>query len=353
MMSNDIIDDDIETIIKSKIKWNVLKNKVILITGATGLIGSYLCRTLYVVNRRFRLNLKMILLIRDKDKIKNLTFLKKSNFSKFIVCDICNPESIKSLKPNFIIHAASIASPKFYDLKAIETIDPNVLATKNLLELAKKNSSTFLFLSSGAIYGEIKKKKLVSENDYFSINPSRINSCYSLSKKMGEVYCFNYKRIFKMDIKIARIFHTFGPGLSKGDGRVFSDIIDGISVKKTISINSDGSAIRSFCYISDTVTALFILLLSKSKSIEYNIGNPKNVYSIKKLAKKLKKYMPVNISNIIFNSKIIKNKRYVKSHIKYTVPDIGKIKKEFGWFPKVCVEEAFKKTITSRIKYEE
>ena len=230
--------------------------------------------------------------MRDSSDLKNIDFLKDCNFSKIIRCDICNPKEIFLTKVDYIIHAASNASPIYYTSSPIETIDPNLLATKNLLEIAKKNSATFLFVSSGAIYGEIKGAKNITEEDYFPINPEKINSCYSLSKKMGEVYCYNYKRIFNLDVKIARIFHTLGPGLSIGDGRVFSDFIDEIFENKSISIKGDGLAKRSFCYISDTIVALLILLSTKSKSTAYNIANPRNFYSIIELAQILKKTFP-------------------------------------------------------------
>lgn len=350
-MLNHIINNDVEEIFNSNIDWFVFKDKTVVITGSNGFLGSYLCRIFFEVNKKLRLNIQIICLVRESSDIRNIDFLKDCNFSKIIKCDICNPKEIFLTKVDYIIHAASNASPIYYKSSPIETIDPNLLATKNLLEIAKKNSATFLFVSSGAIYGEIKDTKKITEVDYFPINPEKINSCYSLSKKMGEVYCYNYKRIFNLDVKIARIFHTLGPGLSIGDGRVFSDFIDEISQNKSISIKGDGLTKRSFSYISDSIIALLILLTSKTKSTAYNIGNPKNFYSIIELALILKKNFPNYVKKINFNTERENKSNYSESEVKYSLPSIDKISKELKWIPKVSVEEAFERTIISRLKY--
>lgn len=353
MMFNQIIKNDIEEIFNSNINWQIFKDKTIVITGSNGFIGSYLCRVFFEVNKKINLNIKIICLVRESSNLRNIDFLKDCNFSKIIKCDICNINQNILKKADFIIHAASNASPIYYKSEPIETIDPNILATKNLLEIAKKNSATFLFISSGAVYGEIKDIKNITEEDYFPINPEKMNSCYSLSKKMGEVYCYSYKRIFNLDLKIARIFHTLGPGLSVGDGRVFADFIDEISQKKSISVKGDGLTKRSFCYISDSIIALLILLTSRSKSTAYNIGNPKNFYSINELAQILKNKYPNYLQKINYNYIREKNSCYSESEVRYSLPSINKITNEFKWVPKVSIEDAFERTILSRLKYEQ
>ena len=338
---NQILLQDFEQIYLSKIEWNRFRNSRILITGANGFLPAYMAEFFIFLNKKHKdLNLKIIGLGRNKEKLVNrfYSYLNEDSL-ELIIQDVA--KKIKYDKNvDFIIHAASLASPKYFIKDPLGTIDANILGTRNLLEFAKeKKIKSFLFFSSGEIYGNLSKNDFIYENEYGYLNPLELRSCYSESKRMGENICIAFFKLFNLPIKIVRPFHTYGPGMSLSDGRVFADFVNSAVNSKKIIIESDGKALRSFCYLSDA-TAGFLKILIEGKSGEaYNLGNPDEEYSIYDLAK--------HIARISNSSVVLKNKiKYSQNFIMKANPSIEKLN-DLGWFPKVGIEEGFKKTIKS------
>lgn len=341
---NKILKQDMESIDK-EVDFTKLKNKTILITGASGFIASYLVEYFFYLNDVYsELNLQVIALVRNLKKARNkfINHLEKPNFI-LIQHDVNNKIIVKN-KVDFVLHAASLASPIHYKTNPVGTLLPNIIGTQNMLDLAlEKRPISFLFFSSGEIYGNISSYS-INENDYGIIDPLNSRACYALGKKAGEILCKSYNIQHNLKTKIVRLFHIYGPGMNLNDGRVYSDFIKNLLSKKNIEIKSDGKAVRSFCYLKDATVAILKVLLNGNSCEAYNIGNPKESYSIKELAKKISS-IPVDYSPKIILTKQ-KNSNYFKSEYQLHSPCISKIKK-LEWEPTTNVIDGFKRTINS------
>jgi nucleoside-diphosphate-sugar epimerase len=347
-MLNRIIQEDIEFILDHKLDWDTFSNTTVLISGANGFLPAYMLETLLYLNTKKRRNIKVLALVRNKEKaLKKFEHHKNRNDLEFLIQDVCEPIKIKAnVNVDYIIHAASQASPKFYGKDPIGTIEANTIGTTNLLKLAKEKSSKgFLFFSSGEVYGEVKENQIpTKENDYGYLDPTKIRSCYGESKRMGENICVSWYHQYGVPVKIIRPFHTYGPGMDLADGRVFADFVSDVVNNRNIIMKSDGNDTRAFCYLADATLGFFTLLLKGKNGEAYNVGFDKET-SINKLANILVNLFPEKNLKVIKNEKE-KSKEYIKSTISRGCPDISKIKL-LGWEPKYSIKEGFKRTITS------
>ena len=350
-LDNSIIGNDINTIINNnKSDLKLLKNKTILITGATGMIASYIVYTCIRLNQIINdFNLKIVLLVRDSKKVEKLfgQYLKNKNIH-VVYCNI-NEKISLGIKIDYIIHAASIAITQYFSTKPIEVMLPNSLGTYNLLELAYKNNiDGFLFFSAGSVYGKMTDN--YSEDMFGSINPLEINSCYSESKRFGEALCAAYWREKKVPVKIVRLAHTYGPTMDlENDKRVFADFINNIIKNENIIMKSDGSAVRDFCYLSDAIDAVFKVLLHGNKGEAYNICNNEQKCSIIELAQKLINLFPEKNLKVIKVNRDESDKYIEVSNLlglkNFTMLS-DKLRK-LNWNPIHSIEDGFKRTIIS------
>jgi UDP-glucuronate decarboxylase len=228
----------------------------------------------------------------------------------------------------------------------VGTLNANVLGTINLIKLAQHHKvESFLYFSSGEVYGEVKAEDVPIKEDTFGyINPALVRSCYGESKRMGENICVSYFTQYGVNAKMVRPFHTYGPGMLLDDGRVFADFVSNIVNKQNIVLNSDGSARRAFCYLTDATIGFLTILLNGENGEAYNMGNPHEEYSILELAKILVNAYPEFKLEVTLNTTT--NTDYLKSTITRNSPNIEKLKK-LNWNPTVTVEEGFKRTISS------
>jgi nucleoside-diphosphate-sugar epimerase len=344
---NAIITEDLNTIINQFENWDRLKNKTVLISGANGFLPAYLVETLIEVNTRFNANITIIGLVRNQEKAKAKFFKHLENkLLLLIVQDVCELISIDK-KIDFIIHAASQASPKYYGIDPVGTLSANVIGTINLAKLGIKNNvESFLYFSSSEVYGELPESLMpVKENVFGFIDPARVRSCYGESKRMGETICVSYLHQFGLKAKIARPFHTYGPGMMLDDGRVYADFIANVISKKDIILNSDGSARRAFCYLTDATVGFFKILLEGKDGEAYNVGNPKEEYSILELAQLIISLRPELNLKVKVNLPV-KDVNYIKSTVSKNSPNIDKMN-ELSWNPNVTVRDGFNRTIKS------
>ncbi|KKQ40670.1 MAG: hypothetical protein US58_C0014G0032 [Candidatus Magasanikbacteria bacterium GW2011_GWA2_37_8] len=339
-----IIDEDLFYITEADLPWRELEGKTILVSGANGMLPAYMVETiLYLNNTIFKEKTTILALVRDLEKAQGrFSRYKNNNHLKFIVQDVCNKIVIDG-KVDYIIHAASQASPKFYRRDPVGTILPNVLGTYNLLELAREKSiKGFLYFSAGAVYGKrINDDKLITENDFGSLNPSTVEACYPESKRLGETMCMAWFSQYNVPIKIIRPFHTYGPGVALDDGRVFADFVRNIINNDNLVINSDGSARRPFCYLSDAVIGFFTVLLKGNIGEAYNIAGKKEI-GILELANMLVDLFPEKNLKIVFKENI--DKDYVQTAVSQYSPDVSKIT-SLGWDDKISLEDGFKKMV--------
>ena len=299
----------------------------ILVTGGTGFIGNHLCRKLlndghYVIclDNNFTGSMSNI-----QDMMNNPNF-------EFIRHDIT--QSIL-LEVEQIYHLACPASPKAYQYNAIKTIKTNILGTLNALGIAKRVKARILITSTSEVYGDPKISPQVEEY-WGNVNPIGIRSCYDEGKRVAETLMMEYYRNHQTEIRIARIFNTYGPKMDKNDGRVVSNFINQCLNNEDITIYGDGSQTRSFCYIDDTVEALIKLMNQEETIGPINIGNPYEM-TIKELAIKC-------LEIIKTKSEIIYHELPSDDPMKRQ-PNIEKAKKYLDWEPQISLEDGLNKTI--------
>ena len=353
-MKNSILLEDLEdihNIIKIKGDW---KNATIIITGCAGFLGYYFIQ--YFVRRGKELGIKQIIgldnfilnkpswLISLSNEFSDLLILKNFDVSRE---DILKIEGAK--QANYIIHAASIASPSFYRKFPLETIEANILGLKNLLDFYKKSKSLkgFLFFSSSEIYGDPDKKYIPTSEDYRgNVNCVGPRACYDESKRFGETLCWVYSKQYKMPITVARPFNNFGPGMNIDDKRLPADFAKSVINGKDIFILSDGTPTRTFCYISDAIKG-YLLCLTYGTYDFFNIGTDKPEIMVKEFAE-IFKITGERLFN--YNGKIkyeqSNDKDYMTDNPNRRCPDINKAKKKLGYEPVVSVQDGVERYLT-------
>jgi nucleoside-diphosphate-sugar epimerase len=347
MHPNKIIDEDLKAIIKADIDWQQFNNKTILVTGANGFLPAYMVETLYFILRNSIVdNLKILALVRNKEKAeKRFSHILNDSHFQLIVQDVCS--CITFSEPiHFIIHAASQASPKYYGVDPVGTLNANVTGTINLCELARKNPvESFLYFSSGEVYGKVNEDiEEISETNYGYLDPMDVRSCYGESKRMGETICVSYMHQYGIPVKVVRPAHTYGPGMDLNDGRVFADFVKNIVNTENIIMNSDGKVSRAFCYLSDATIAFFTVLLNGKNGEAYNVANPSCEITILDLAEKLVSLFPEKKLKVLRKERMGNN--YMESKNTRCSATINKIQ-FLNWTPSITIEEGFLKTILS------
>lgn len=347
-MLHTIVKEDLEFIASHPVDWGRLKGSTVLISGANGFLPSYLVEALLYLNETRQLNLHVLALVRSKEKAdKRFAHHAGRKDLQFIVQDICHPLTVsKDQEVDYIIHAASQASPLYYSVDPIGTQNANIYGTTHLLQLAKeKNVKSFLYFSSGEVYGELKEHQIpTKEDDYGSLNPMILRSCYGESKRMGENICICWMHQHKIPVKVVRPFHTYGPGMDLNDGRVFADFVSDIVHNRDIVMKSSGTDTRAFCYLADATLGFLQVMLDGRNGEAYNVGSASET-SIRDLAHILTALFPEkNLKVVIKENEASGN--YVRSSIRKSCPDISKMG-ELHWKPHYPVAEGFKRTILS------
>ncbi|MEK9994096.1 MAG: UDP-glucuronic acid decarboxylase family protein [Hydrogenophilales bacterium] len=302
--------------------------KKVLVTGGTGFLGSHICKRLIQQD----INLVCIDNLSSSDE-SNIESLKGHNNFTFIKHDVVDPIDDKF---DEIYNFACPASPPQYQKDPIQTSKTSVYGAFNLLENAKKNNSKIFQASTSEVYGDPTVSPQ-NENYFGNVNPIGIRSCYDEGKRFAETLFFDYFRKFSTNIKVVRIFNTYGPNMQVSDGRVISNIITQSLKNIDITVYGDGKQTRSFCYVDDLID--IILLIMKSKhglTGPFNIGNPSE-FTIIDIAKKI-----IHLTN---SKSTIKYLDLPQDDPKQRKPDISLVKEIFNWNPKIETEEGLKKTI--------
>ena len=301
--------------------------KKYLVTGGCGFLGSHLCERL--------INLGHSVICLDNlhtGKKSNIAHLLNNPKFSLIIHDICTPIY---LEVDGIFNLACPASPPKYQEDPIQTVKTCFIGSFNMLGMAKRLKIPILLASTSEIYGDplIHPQK---ENYWGNVNTIGPRSCYDEGKRISETLFSDYKNQHKVDIRIARIFNTYGPRMSKKDGRVVSNFINQALINKNIKIYGKSSKTRSFCYVSDLIDGLIKLFFKQKYHLPVNIGNP-NETSIVMLAKKIIK-LTESKSKIIYTKAVVDDPRKRK-------PDISIAKKVLKWEPSINLEQGLKKTI--------
>ena len=273
---NKIEETDTREIVESDfINWNIFKNKSFLVTGATGLLGAQIVKSLLYANEKLGTNINIIALVRNENKAREM-FSNDANIS-YICQDIVNPIKYDG-NIDFVVHTANSTSSASFVNEPVETIDSIITGTNNLFRFLKeKNTSSIVYLSSMEVYGDIPitREEKLKEDDYGYINILKPRSSYQEGKRAAECLCSAYTHEYGLPIKIARLAQTLGSAVNYNDNRVFAMFARNIVEKKDIVLKTKGETVRSYCYITDAVVAILSMLERGKDGESYNIANSK------------------------------------------------------------------------------
>jgi len=313
-----------------------MKKKVAIVSGGAGFIGSFVCEKL--LEDKIQVICVDNLISGREENLANC--LTSVNFS-FLDYDVCLPFEVAGVV-DYIFHLASPASPVDYYKYPLETMLANSAGTYNLLELAKKKKARFLLASTSEIYGDpaIHPQK---ENYWGNVNPVGDRACYDESKRFAEAMTMVYFNKHKVNVRIVRIFNTYGPRMRKDDGRVVSNFINQAIKGEPMTVYGKGDQTRSFCYVTDMVSGIYLAMVKGGTNGEIiNLGNPdeRKIVEFAKLIGKLSGS----------NSKIVYGDLPCDDPVRRK-PDIGKAEKLLGWQPKVGLREGLIKTIDYYLQF--
>lgn len=284
-IDNKILQEDIEQIAESY-SFEQLKDSTVFVTGATGLIGSQVVKTLACMNRMKSLNITVLALARSREKAQNAfgQLLERGDV-QIITGDVTKELDVKQ-PVDYIVHGASPTSSRYFVTNPVETITTALSGTKNILELARqKQVKGMVYLSSLEVYGVPQTENgVVGEKDYGYIDPMSVRSSYSEGKRMAECLCVSYAEEYQVPVKVARLSQTFGAGVQYDDGRVFAEFARCAVEKRNIVLHTAGNTLRTYCYTKDAVAALLTILVKGEAGTAYNVTNKDTAVTIREMA---------------------------------------------------------------------
>lgn len=339
---------DIEAIVSHHLPWERLSGRQVLVTGASGFLGSYFVRTLLSLHRlgKVSMPLRVLAMVRDTDRAAARfdDLLQEPGFQlmQWDLKSIAVPDIRRS---EYVIHAASQASPRFYGIDPVGTILPNAVGTAALLEALRQENKAegLLFVSSSEVYGTVVDDVSLTETHYGVVDPTAVRACYAESKRLGEALCVAWHQQYGIPTYIVRPFHTYGPGLLPEDGRVFSDFAFNVIRGQNIVMKGDGSARRAFCYVSDAVAGFFSVLLKGTPGLPYNVANPAAELSVLELAELLVGLYPGK-GLVIERRNASDGTNYVPSTYVRLIPDVARLV-SLGWCPSIAPGDGFRRMI--------
>lgn len=341
--NNPIVKDDL-TDISHKVDWSRFNNKTILITGANGHIASYLIYSFAYAIDCGIITADIIAVSRNKDKLMSLYApLTQKKWFSIIVGDVSNPIDY-SYEIDYIFHFAGNASPYYISNDPVGILRANISGTFNICELARRNTDCkIIYASTREVYGDNKLDQSLTETSFGALDPLDRRSCYPESKRAAETILEAYHNQYRIKYAVTRIAHCYGPGMKlANDGRVMSDFINNAVSCNDIVLNSDGKALRSFCYISDVITALLIIASDESDNSVFNLSNETEEISILELAEK--------IASAKGDIKVIVKAREVDASLycnyKRKPLDCSRLN-ALGWHPTVKLHHGITRTLQS------
>ena len=323
---------DIKEIVSDRSLFDCLRGARFFITGATGLIGSILVKTLIEANKTYDLDIVIIAQVRSKDKAKKV-FGECYKFIEFT--DSYNVEC------DYMVHTVSPTGSKYFIEHPVETIKTSVGSTLDVLDNALNCNATVVYLSSMEQYGvPLEDGQLISEDYIGIIDHLNVRSSYSESKRICECLCASYAKEYNMDVKVARLAQTFGSGISRIDNRMPSQFAKSVMYGNNIILHTEGLSLSNFVYITDAISGILVILLKGKRGEAYNICNDIETRSVRETAQL--------VCDVVAGGKISVNIErkddmgYAPTSRYYLVS--SKLK-ELGWIPKVNLIDGYKRLI--------
>lgn len=355
--SKDVIQQDLEYICKNlKEELSQLSGKNLLITGGAGFLGYYLIQSVLYWNQKSTEAQAIQVTVYDnyiRGVPEWLVALEQDRNLRLVKHDITQPLPEETMDYQFIIHAASIASPMYYRKYPIKTMDANVNGLRLILEYCmhqgkrKKPVEGFLFFSSSEVYGDPSPENIPTPESYHgNVSCTGPRACYDESKRFGETLCVNFAHQYHLPVKMARPFNNFGPGLKITDRRVLPDFVRNVLAGEDIVMHSDGSPTRTFCYVADAVIGYFKILVKGRAGEAYNIGVESPEISMASLAQ-----LVVSLAADLFGyqGRVVRqpssDRQYLVDNPNRRCPNISKARAELGYSPSIALKEGLRRSL--------
>lgn len=339
-----ILKEDIENVAKSELPWENLQNRTILVTGASGLIGTLVLQSLSAANSFHNLGL-LLYGTTYRTRPQNITSVK------YISQDVRNPIEFRG-QLDYIIHCAAVTDSINMINCPVENIQTSVCGTDHILSLARnKSCKSVVYLSSMEVYGAVPfSEKLVTEEQSGFINLFNPRSCYPGGKRLCEMLCHAYWHEYHVPVKIARLSQSFGPGVSLKDKRVFMQFIMSVINKKDIVLHTDGTSYGNYCYTSDTVRAILLLLFNGKNGEAYNVCNENSTVTIKDMAELVAQKIACNRISVVTKSLTNDTTGYApKNGLRLSSQKL----RQLGWEPEFSLEESYSRMLAELLAIED
>lgn len=346
-MESKVMMEDLQRMAQESLPWQQLDGKTVLVTGATGMLASYVTWLLLYLHEQRGVNVSVVPLCRNPQKAASYfgKFLDKPYFH-LLIQDVCDP--IKYEGPiDYVFHLAGHASPHFINTAPVGIMKANLLGTMNVLELAREKQTTkVLFASTREVYGKNEEAELLDEQAFGTLDPLDNRSCYPESKRAAETLMKSYDLQYGVAFNTIRIAHAYGPTMNlENDGRVMADLIGDVVAGRDIVLKSSGEAVRAFLYVTDAVTGLMTVLFYGEAGQAYNLANETEPISIRDLAKRLassRSDKPLQV--------IVSPDSPQQGYCAYrrTALDTSALE-HLGWRPKIPLAEGLQYSLEARI----
>jgi UDP-glucuronate decarboxylase len=339
-----IIQEDVQSIARDLgERLGAVEGSSWLISGGAGFLGAYFLDLLVYCNREIFQRPCRLTCVENfsSGKPARIAHLKGNQHLRVVQADIARPLKLPG-SFDYLVHAASIASPTFYRKYPLATIEANVLGLKNMLDLGRsRDLRSFLYFSSSEVYGDPPADRIPTPEDYNgNVSCTGPRACYDESKRLGETLAVNYQRQYGVPVKIVRPFNVYGPGLNLNDLRVIPDFFRDALFQHKIGVLSDGRSTRSFCYVRDAVTGFFQALLSPHDGEVFNIGNDEGEISMKDLAEQVSRL----VGGVPVEFRESEEVDYLTDHPRRRRPDLTKARTLLGYRPRVTLAAGLART---------
>ncbi len=338
-----VLQSDLMDIVRNDSALENYKNKTVLITGATGLIGSLLVKTFALFNQIRKANVRIVAMIRKKKKAETVFGdLISCKEIEWYVTDINEPIVFEG-NIDFVFHTAAITASKMMIEEPVQTIMTSIRGTNNVLELAaNKHVQSFVYVSSMEVYGKIDIETKITEECMGYINPLSVRSNYPESKRMCENLCIAYGKQYGLHIKIARLAQTFGAGILPTENRVFAQFAKSVIENKDIVLHTKGLSYGNYCYTTDCIRALLLLAVRGEDGEAYNVSNEESHMTIADMAHMLADQFSEGKIQVVFDIPSTNVFGYAvdtKMHLS------SQKLQALGWTPRVSLEESYRRLI--------
>lgn len=339
-----VLDQDLESLLSGGIDWEKFRGVRVLVTGATGLVGSMVVRSLLYADNRMNLELEVIGLIRNREKADRIySGCPGRDSLSFCLDDLSgdNPISVDG-SVDYIVHAAAVTTSRIMVADPVGTIDVALKGTRNILNLAaEKKTRGTVYISSMEIYGQSSNPDDTTEEDLGYVDLTAVRSCYPEGKRMCECMCTAYAAQYGLKITSARLAQTFGAGVLPTENRVFAQFAKSALRGENIVLRTEGRSEGNYVYTIDAVKAILMLLYKGEPGQAYNVANEESHTTIRRMAELVSKTLSEGKSEVIID--IPEN----SGSLGYA-PDVrmklnaGKMRR-LGWKPTVGLSDAYRR----------